>query len=63
MAYNEARLEATKRYQAKLKSVSLRIQPEEYDQYKAAADRLDIPIRQLFLRGADEYIENHINKN
>ena len=60
MAYNEARLEATKRYQAKLKSVSLRVQPDEYDLYKTAADRLGMPIRQLFLRGADEFIENHL---
>lgn len=60
MAYNDARLEATKRYQAKLKSVSLRVQPDEYGQYKMAADRLGLPLRQLFLRGADEFIENHL---
>ena len=60
MAYSEARLEATKKYQAKLKSVSLRVQPEEYEHYKRAADQLALPLRQLFLQGADELIENHL---
>ncbi len=62
MAYNEARLEATKRYQAKLTSVSLRVKPEAYEEYKAAADQLKMPLRQLFLQGADEFIENHLKK-
>jgi len=60
--YTSAQGEATMKYQAKLKSYNLRMQPETWTGYKKAADRLGISVRQLFLQGADEYIDNHIDK-
>lgn len=58
--YTDAQREATRKYQATLKNLSVRMQPDQYDYYKSAADRLGMPLRQLFLRGADEFIENHL---
>jgi len=59
MPYTDAAKEATKRYQAKLKPISIRVQPEEHEHYKNAADHFGLPLRQFVLQAMDEYIENH----
>lgn len=61
--YTRAQGEATMRYQANLKSYNLRMQPDLFEHYKTSAESLGVSVRQLFLLGADQYIENHINKN
>ena len=62
MAYSAAQNEATKRYFTKLKSLSTRLQPDQYDYYKSAAKRLGLPLRQFVLVSMDEFIENHLKK-
>lgn len=59
MPYSEAQLEAQKRYQAKLASLSLRMPPELYDHYKAAAQAFGLSLRQFVLCALDEFIEHH----
>jgi len=58
--YSVAQGKATMKYQASLKSYNLRMPHELFERYKAAAERLGVSVRQLFLQGADEYIENHL---
>ena len=57
--YTDAQREATRKYQATLKNLSVRMQPEQYEYYKRAAEHFDLPIRQFVLLSMDEYIENH----
>ncbi len=58
--YTDAQREATRKYQATLKNLSVRMQPDQYDYYKSAAERLGLPLRQFVLVSMDEYIENHL---
>lgn len=58
--YTDAQREATRKYQATLKNLSVRMQPDQYDYYKSAAKRLGLPLRQFVLVSMDEYIENHL---
>jgi hypothetical protein len=60
--YSEAQGRATMKYQTKLKSYNLRMQPDEWQHYKTSADRLGVSVRQLFLQGADEFIENNLKR-
>ena len=63
MAYNgytDAQREATRKYQATLKNLSVRMQPEQYEHYKSIAERLKMPLRQYVFAALDEYAENHL---
>lgn len=60
--YSVAQGKATMKYQASLKSYNLRIQPETWEHIKSSADRLGISVRQLFLSGAEEYIEKRLKR-
>lgn len=51
-----AQKEATKRYQAKLKSLSLRIQPVEYERFSEEADRRNMSLRSFVLTAVNEKI-------
>lgn len=57
--YTDAQREATRKYQATLKNLSVRMQPDQYEYYKRAAESFGLPIRQFVLLSMDEYIENH----
>lgn len=59
MATSSAQKEATRKYQLQLKSMSIRLRPEVFAEYKSAAAALGLSLRALFLRGADLYIEQH----
>jgi len=57
--YSDAQREATRKYQATLKNLSVRMQAEQYEHYKRAAEHFKLPLRQFVLLSMDEYIENH----
>ena len=57
--YNESTKKATMKYLAKLKEVRFRVQPEEYERMKDAAERGGYnSMRQFFLAAINEKIEN-----
>ena len=61
--YNEASKRATMKYQAKLKRIEIRLQPYEYNKYKAAAEYLGYTsMRQFVLDAIKEKIGGNICK-
>ena len=58
--YTDAQREATRKYQATLKNLSVRMQPEQYAHYKSITERLKMPLRQYVLAALDEYADNHL---
>lgn len=54
--YTEAQKRATLKNLKKLKSISIRIKPEEADRYKNAAGKCGLPLRQFILDALNEKI-------
>ena len=54
---SDARKNATKKYRATLKNISIQIKPAEYARITAAAEREGVPLRQFVLKAIDEKIE------
>lgn len=58
MAYSEKQKEYTMKYLEKLKEVRFRVRPEEYERYKAAAEREGLSIRAFIMQAVEEKINN-----
>ena len=56
--YNETSKKATMKYLDKLKTISFRVKPEEYERYEAAAKEAGYPsMRQFFIAAIEEKIK------
>ena len=55
--YTPAQKKATENYQKQLKNISIRIKPESYEVYKAAAAAAGLSLREYVLTALDEKIE------
>lgn len=56
--YTEAQKKATTEYLKRLKTISIRVKPEEAERYKAAAETCGMSLRKFILKSMDEKIEN-----
>lgn len=55
--YTKAQKKATTDYLKKLKSISIRVKPEEAEKYKKAASDCGLSLREFILKSMDEKIE------
>ena len=55
--YTEAQKRATMKHLGKLKSISIRVDEDEYIKYKKAADTAGLSLRQFILLSMNEKIE------
>lgn len=58
MVYDKKQKEYTMKYLEKLKEIRFRVDPNEYDRYKKAAEKAGYPsMRQFFIDAINEKIE------
>lgn len=64
MATTDAQKKATKKYLSTLKSLSIRINEEDYNRYKATADSQNTSLRSFVIEAIEDKIKsvNEMNK-
>ena len=56
MAYNDAQKKATEKYLKSLKNIGIRVKPEDYARYSAAASASGMSLRAFVLEAVEEKI-------